>query len=275
MAGGAGYTKQRRARPGGSAPPQWVAAAPLVATSAAAGGAARRLPGTFRIPHSGAAAMARPVTKTYFLTHCPARATGFAAAHAAAGRAAERAGARRLYQPSRAEAVPARRANAGARLPRRAAGCGGIAADRRAQAGIATVAALPAPGRSAAAGGRHYALRAAGDGHRRRIARRRGIVAPSGARMAVGGARRWRVRLWRAVGRRARWPDAGAAGAASSRAPRADLPVCYSSVLDDAPPPGCLAWSPLSAFRQLRPPLPAQPAAFVLAGGLALRQEDA
>ncbi|WP_129543431.1 pilus assembly protein PilM [Serratia sp. 1D1416] len=57
-------------------------------------------------------------------------------------------------------------------------------------------------------------------------------------------------------------------------APRADLPVCYSSVLDDAPPPGCLAWSPLSAFRQLRPPLPAQPAAFVLAGGLALRQED-
>lgn len=56
--------------------------------------------------------------------------------------------------------------------------------------------------------------------------------------------------------------------------PGADLPVHYSSLLDDSPPTGCLPWSPLSAFCQLRPPLPAQPSAFSLAGGLALREED-
>ncbi|VTR61923.1 Uncharacterised protein [Serratia fonticola] len=51
--------------------------------------------------------------------------------------------------------------------------------------------------------------------------------------------------------------------------------VYYSSVLDEprqkAPCPG----SPFTAFSRLYPPLPAQPMAFVLAGGLALRREDA
>ncbi|MFP7608825.1 type IV pilus biogenesis protein PilM [Serratia quinivorans] len=50
--------------------------------------------------------------------------------------------------------------------------------------------------------------------------------------------------------------------------------IYYSSVMDEQPPSGSLPWSPLSAFSQLRPPLPPLPAAFVLAGGLALRTED-
>lgn len=50
--------------------------------------------------------------------------------------------------------------------------------------------------------------------------------------------------------------------------------VYYSSVLDEAIPEGVMSWSPFTAFSQLYPPLPALPAAFVLAGGLALRQED-
>jgi len=50
--------------------------------------------------------------------------------------------------------------------------------------------------------------------------------------------------------------------------------IYYSSVMDEPPPPGSLPWSPFSAFSQLRPPLPVLPAAFVLAGGLALRPED-
>lgn len=50
--------------------------------------------------------------------------------------------------------------------------------------------------------------------------------------------------------------------------------VYYSSVADEMPPPGCLPWSPFSAFNQLRPPLPRLPGAFVLAGGLALRSGD-
>ncbi|MDW5501759.1 pilus assembly protein PilM [Pseudomonas lundensis] len=50
--------------------------------------------------------------------------------------------------------------------------------------------------------------------------------------------------------------------------------IYYSSVKDELPPTGCLPWSPFSAFSQLRPPLPQIPAAFVLAGGLALRTED-
>lgn len=50
--------------------------------------------------------------------------------------------------------------------------------------------------------------------------------------------------------------------------------IYYSSVTDEQTPSGCLPWSPFSAFSQLRPPLPALPAAFVLAGGLALRGED-
>nr|CDS56141.1 putative pilus assembly protein [Serratia symbiotica] len=56
--------------------------------------------------------------------------------------------------------------------------------------------------------------------------------------------------------------------------PGTDLQVCYSSILEGPPPAGCQLWSPLSAFRQLQPPLPTQPSAFVLAGGLALREED-
>lgn len=51
--------------------------------------------------------------------------------------------------------------------------------------------------------------------------------------------------------------------------------VYYSSVLDEASPEGAMPWSPLTAFGRLYPPLPAQPMAFVLAGGLALRREDA
>ncbi|WBL74933.1 type IV pilus biogenesis protein PilM [Serratia liquefaciens] len=50
--------------------------------------------------------------------------------------------------------------------------------------------------------------------------------------------------------------------------------IYYSSVLDELPPSGSLPWSPFSAFSQLRPPQPPVPAAFVLAGGLALRAED-
>ncbi|WP_431224648.1 type IV pilus biogenesis protein PilM [Serratia sp. L9] len=50
--------------------------------------------------------------------------------------------------------------------------------------------------------------------------------------------------------------------------------VYYSSVLDEALPEGVIPWSPLTAFSQLHPPLPALPMAFVLAGGLALRRED-
>ncbi|HHK8057475.1 TPA: pilus assembly protein HofM, partial [Serratia marcescens] len=53
-----------------------------------------------------------------------------------------------------------------------------------------------------------------------------------------------------------------------------DRPVYAGSVLVGALPAGCLAWSPLSAFTQLRPPLPVHPSAFALAGGLALREED-
>ncbi len=53
-----------------------------------------------------------------------------------------------------------------------------------------------------------------------------------------------------------------------------DRPVYAGSVLAGALPVGCLSWSPLSAFTQLRPPLPVHPSAFALAGGLALREED-
>ncbi len=51
--------------------------------------------------------------------------------------------------------------------------------------------------------------------------------------------------------------------------------VYYSSVLDEVLPEGVMPWSPFTAFSQLYPPLPALPMAFVLAGGLALRREDA
>ena len=70
--------------------------------------------------------------------------------------------------------------------------------------------------------------------------------------------------------------EAGQALAAMHAAcqPLATQQIYYSSVLDELPPPGCLSWSPFSAFSQLRPPQPLIPAAFVLAGGLALRTED-
>lgn len=48
----------------------------------------------------------------------------------------------------------------------------------------------------------------------------------------------------------------------------------YSSVLDEPAPEGALLWSPLEAFPYRQAPLPAKPGAFVLSGGLALRQED-
>ncbi|HGM5491990.1 TPA: type IV pilus biogenesis protein PilM [Serratia fonticola] len=51
--------------------------------------------------------------------------------------------------------------------------------------------------------------------------------------------------------------------------------VYYSSVLDETAPEGTMPWSPFTAFSRLYPPLPARPMAFVLAGGLALRREDA
>jgi len=48
----------------------------------------------------------------------------------------------------------------------------------------------------------------------------------------------------------------------------------FSSVFDPLAITSMLSWSPLSAFARLYPPLPTQDSAFVLAGGLALRQED-
>lgn len=48
----------------------------------------------------------------------------------------------------------------------------------------------------------------------------------------------------------------------------------YSSVLDEVLPAGAIAWSPFTVFRQLQPPLPFLPSAFVLAAGLALRSGD-
>ena len=202
MAGGAGYTNRLRAGAGGPTPPQRLATASLVATDAAAGGFTRRLPGTFRSPDPGAAAMARPTAATYFLTHCPAGAAGVATVHGAAGRAAARAGTQRLYRWPRREAVPTRRPDAGARLSRCAGGGGGAAVDRRAAAGAAAVAALSAPGGPASASGRYYALRAADDGDGGGRAAHRGADASSRARMAVGGAGRRRVRVRADAGRR-------------------------------------------------------------------------
>lgn len=53
-----------------------------------------------------------------------------------------------------------------------------------------------------------------------------------------------------------------------------DQEIYYSSVLDEPLPAGVRPWSPFTAFSYLQPPLPAQPMAFVLAAGLALRRED-
>ena len=48
----------------------------------------------------------------------------------------------------------------------------------------------------------------------------------------------------------------------------------FSSVNTEALPAGVLPWSPFTAIEQLSPPLPANPGAFALATGLALRPED-
>ncbi|WP_145600493.1 type IV pilus biogenesis protein PilM [Yersinia frederiksenii] len=50
--------------------------------------------------------------------------------------------------------------------------------------------------------------------------------------------------------------------------------IYYSSTLDEAPPENTIGWSPFTAFTQYQPPLPPLPAAFTLAGGLALRPAD-
>ncbi|WP_145591572.1 type IV pilus biogenesis protein PilM [Yersinia rochesterensis] len=50
--------------------------------------------------------------------------------------------------------------------------------------------------------------------------------------------------------------------------------VYYSSMIDESPPENTTRWSPFAAFAQYQPPLPSSPAAFMLAGGLALRPAD-
>lgn len=52
------------------------------------------------------------------------------------------------------------------------------------------------------------------------------------------------------------------------------LAVYYSSVINEPQPENTLPWSPLTAFAQYQPPLPVLPAAFILAGGLAVRSAD-
>lgn len=50
--------------------------------------------------------------------------------------------------------------------------------------------------------------------------------------------------------------------------------VYYSSIMDEPAPINTSLWSPFAAFTQYQPPLPPSPAAFSLAGGLALRSVD-
>ncbi|MBO1550437.1 type IV pilus biogenesis protein PilM [Yersinia pseudotuberculosis] len=54
----------------------------------------------------------------------------------------------------------------------------------------------------------------------------------------------------------------------------APLAVYYSSVVKESLPENTRSWSPLTAFAHYQPPLPALPAAFTLAGGLAVRAAD-
>ncbi|MEA9390899.1 pilus assembly protein HofM [Acerihabitans sp. TG2] len=49
----------------------------------------------------------------------------------------------------------------------------------------------------------------------------------------------------------------------------------FSSDVPMAAPDGTLPWSPFTSGWQIYPPIPAWPAAYVVAGGLAIRQEDA
>ncbi|MGE4989892.1 type IV pilus biogenesis protein PilM [Yersinia enterocolitica] len=50
--------------------------------------------------------------------------------------------------------------------------------------------------------------------------------------------------------------------------------VYYSSIMGEPSPENTALWSPFAAFTQYQPPLPSSPAAFTLAGGLALRPVD-
>ncbi|CNI53251.1 pilus assembly protein PilM [Yersinia mollaretii] len=54
----------------------------------------------------------------------------------------------------------------------------------------------------------------------------------------------------------------------------APIRVYYSSTMDEPPPKNTTHWSPFAAFTQYQPPLPPLPAAYTLAGGLALRPGD-
>ncbi|CNH65768.1 type IV pilus biogenesis protein PilM [Yersinia pekkanenii] len=54
----------------------------------------------------------------------------------------------------------------------------------------------------------------------------------------------------------------------------APVKVYYSSTLDEPTPANMTAWLPFTAFTHYQPPLPPLPAAFTLAGGLALRPAD-
>jgi pilus assembly protein HofM len=54
----------------------------------------------------------------------------------------------------------------------------------------------------------------------------------------------------------------------------APMKVYYSSTMDELSPENTTAWLPFAAFAQYQPPLPPLPAAFTLAGGLALRPAD-
>lgn len=52
------------------------------------------------------------------------------------------------------------------------------------------------------------------------------------------------------------------------------ITVYYSNAADVASAENTTGWSPFTAFAQYQPPLPPSPAAFILAGGLALRPAD-
>ena len=268
MAGGAGYTNRLRAGGGGPTPPQRLAVAPLVAAGAAAGSFTRRLPEPseflIRALRQWRVQLPRHISLRIAL---PAQ------------RVLQQRMARpdvRLREPERSDYISGHGLKQfpldgqTLALDYRAA-----PADKaallltRAAAGAAAVAALFTSGGPVPASGRYHPLRAAGDGDGGGRCSPR-ADASSRPRMAVGGAGRRRVRLW--SGSRRRW-CAGAAGT-SPDAGRRRSAVYAGSVLAGDLPAGCLAWSPLSAFTQLRPPLPVHPSAFALAGGLALREED-
>lgn len=61
-----------------------------------------------------------------------------------------------------------------------------------------------------------------------------------------------------------RYPDAGGK----------DQPAYFSSEASCAPHEDTVAWSPFAALWQAHPPIPAWPAAFAIAGGLAVRRGD-